>query len=60
MHLYVRVGDQSQRIETGVVDLEDGSEAIVFKMPVQLDMGDYEITVSTDGMNYHPEESSEF
>ena len=25
-------------------------------MPIQLDLGSYTITVSTDGMNYRPEE----
>ena len=29
-------------------------------MPVQLDMGTYDITVSTDGQNYRPEDSSTF
>ena len=34
MHLYVRVGDQVQRIETGIVDQGDGTEVIVFEMPI--------------------------
>lgn len=29
-------------------------ENIVFLMPIQLDLGTYPITVSTDGMNYRP------
>ena len=55
-YLYVRVGDQVQRIPTsGVSTATSGEESIVFEMPAQLDLGAYPIAVSTDGLNYRPD-----
>ena len=61
MYLYVRVGDQVQKINeiTEVDSEEDGLiDVIVFLMPIQLDLGSYPITVSTDGMNYRPDDDA--